>query len=35
MPSKVIVKGLKILEVRVIKNKLSDHYPVVCRVSIK
>lgn len=29
----IIVKGLKILEVRVIKNKLSDHYPVVCRVS--
>ena len=31
----IIVKGLRVSDVKVIKNKLSDHYPVVCRVSIK
>ncbi len=30
----VIVKGLKISDVRVIKSSLSDHYPLVCRISL-
>lgn len=30
----VIVKGLKISDVRVIKSDLSDHYPLVCKISL-
>ena len=31
----IIDKGLRISEVRVIKTDLSDHYPLVCRISLK
>jgi len=31
----ILVKGLKISDVRVVKTDLSDHYPLVCRISIK
>ena len=30
----IMVKGLKICEVKVSKTNLSDHYPLVCRVSL-
>lgn len=30
----IIVKGLNITDVRVVKNALSDHYPLVCRISL-
>lgn len=31
----VIVKGLEITDVKVVKTDLSDHYPLVCRISVK
>lgn len=31
----IIVKGLKISDVRVIKTDLSDHYPLKCKISLK
>ena len=31
----VAVKGLKIIDVRMIKTSLSDHYPLICRLSLK
>ncbi|MBO7578882.1 MAG: hypothetical protein J6T43_07860 [Prevotella sp.] len=31
----IVVKGLEISDVRVVKTDLSDHYPLVCRVSFK
>lgn len=31
----IVVKGLIISDVRVVKTDLSDHYPLVCRISIK
>lgn len=31
----IVVKGLIITDVRVIKTDLSDHYPLVCKISIK
>ena len=30
----ILVKGLKISDVRVIKTDLSDHYPLVCKISL-
>ena len=30
----ILVKGLKISDARVIKTDLSDHYPLVCRISL-
>lgn len=30
----IIVKGLKISNVRVLKTNLSDHYPLVCKISL-
>ena len=30
----ILVKGLKISDVRVVKTDLSDHYPLVCRISL-
>ena len=31
----IVVKGLEISDVRMIKTDLSDHYPLVCRISLK
>lgn len=31
----IIVKGLKISDVRVLRTNLSDHYPLMCRISLK
>jgi endonuclease/exonuclease/phosphatase family metal-dependent hydrolase len=31
----IMVKGLRIDDVRVIKTNLSDHYPLVCRLTVK
>lgn len=31
----IAVKGLDVSDVRVVKTNLSDHYPLVCRVSLK
>ncbi len=31
----IAVKGVRLSDVRVIKTKLSDHYPIVCRITIK
>lgn len=31
----IMVKGLKISDVRVLKTNLSDHYPLMCRISLK
>ena len=31
----IAVKGLNILDVQMIKTSLSDHYPLVCRLSLK
>ena len=31
----IIVKGLKIIDVRVIETDLSDHYPLVCKIIIE
>ena len=31
----VIVKGLEISDVKVVKTDLSDHYPLVCRITVK
>ena len=31
----IIVKGLRISDVKMIKTDLSDHYPLVCTVSVK
>lgn len=31
----IMVKGLKISDVRVLKTDLSDHYPLTCRISLK
>ena len=31
----IAVKGLKISDVRMIKTSLSDHYPLICRLSLK
>ncbi len=31
----IAVKGLEVSDVRVVKTNLSDHYPLVCRVSLK
>lgn len=31
----IVAKGLKISDVQVIKTELSDHYPIMCRVSIE
>ena len=31
----IAVKGLEISDVRMIKTDLSDHYPLVCRISLK
>lgn len=30
----IIVKGVKVSDVRVVKTDLSDHYPLVCRITI-
>ena len=31
----IAVKGLEIAEVKMVKTDLSDHYPLVCRISLK
>ena len=31
----IVVKGLDISDVRIVKTNLSDHYPLVCRISLK
>lgn len=31
----IVVKGVKISEVRAIKTNLSDHYPLVCKITIE
>lgn len=31
----IAVKGLEISDVRMVKTKLSDHYPLVCRISLE
>ena len=31
----IAVKGVRLSDVRVIKTNLSDHYPIVCKISIK
>lgn len=31
----IVAKGVKISDVRTVKTELSDHYPLICRLSIK
>ena len=30
----IVVKGLELLDVRMVKTTISDHYPLVCRISL-
>ena len=31
----IVAKGVKISDVRIVKTELSDHYPLICHISIK
>jgi endonuclease/exonuclease/phosphatase (EEP) superfamily protein YafD len=31
----IVAKGVEITDVKVVKTDLSDHYPLVCRITIK